>query len=349
MLSSAERSPPPCYCLEVNEVPISSNLKGEKSGGLKSKAGVRILSPKYQVTLSSSKAANCDENMNHPVLKAQTRLEEKHSENDDHINTREKQRRKVRVGYKTVCLREPNLIFWLTTAINIGLAIFLCVGVKMMRLEGLFLGITIGILGLSSMWYIVLCVLELSYFWNKHSRRDVEEILKSVLSQEPILELIMVCSHSEGSPHNPTTKVTHRAVRRLKFRECRDESRMISSGSVELGEYYLTKIKMQKRFVFKNKTDRQQFNKLKSDFIRSNSKDLHNEFSETFHLPRFEGRMLCECTEPGTDGRLPDLKIRRERGILFCALCLGPWYTLWINSFCGYQEYDIVKKISGLY
>jgi len=159
----------------------------------------------------------------------------------------------------------------------------------------------------------------------------------------------MVCSHNEEVYDAPRKKkVTYIAKRRLKFREWSDESRMVSSF-VELGEFYLTKIKMQKRFVFKNKTDREQFNKLKSDFIKSNSKDVDNKFSMTFHVPWFEERMFCEWTEKGKDGRHPDLKIRPGPGILFCALCLGPLYTLWINSFCGYQKYDIVKKISGLY
>jgi len=114
---------------------------------------------------------------------------------------------------------------------------------------------------------------------------------------------------------------------------------------VDLDEFYLTMVKLQKKFIFDNEASEAEYERQKSAFIAANSKDLENKFSEIFTIPGYKDCMLCDDKWKTNITRSP-LCLNIMFFILFHSLCLGPCYRWWFNSLCGIRAVDIIKELS---
>jgi hypothetical protein len=67
----------------------------------------------------------------------------------------------------------------------------------------------------------------------------------------------------------------------------------ISSPFPDIGSASLTRLTFEKEFVFADDESRSHFRNAKEQFIETNRKDLHYEFSEVFDMPGFQRHVLA--------------------------------------------------------
>jgi len=114
---------------------------------------------------------------------------------------------------------------------------------------------------------------------------------------------------------------------------------------VDLDEFSLTMVKLQKKFIFDNEASEAEYERQKSTFIAANSKDEDNKFSEIFTITGYKDCMLCDEKWKTNITRSP-VCLNILFFILFHSLCLGPCYRWWFNSLCGIRAVNIIKELS---
>jgi len=184
------------------------------------------------------------------------------------------------------------------------------------------------------------------YLWNSYKKEDFYKLLDFIGESHPTIEWHMECSHKEmtesedhDEPASEITVVTHTAKEFCNIKSSRD----ISEPIVGLDEFNFTMLNVGKIFVFKNEASESKYNIQKSLFIKINSKDDRNNFSEKFHFPGYKSRMLCHDFKSYSNAS--SLCIGYQFFVIFHLLLLGPCYRLWFKSRCGLREILIVKEI----
>jgi len=185
------------------------------------------------------------------------------------------------------------------------------------------------------------------YLWNSYNKEDFEKFLDFIGENHPTIEWHMECSHTETTmvddedgEHEETSKVvTHTAKEFCNIKSSSD----ISEPVVGLDEFNFTMLNVGKKFVFKNEASESNYNIQKSLFIKRNSKDTDNIFSEKFYFRGYESRMLCHDFKSYSNAS--SLCIGYQFFVIFHLLLLGPCYRLWFKSRCGLREILIVKEI----
>jgi len=102
-------------------------------------------------------------------------------------------------------------------------------------------------------------------------------------------------------------------------------------------------LNMRKTFVFKNEASESNYNIQKSLFIKRNTKDEQNNFSEKFEIPGYRSRMLYHDLK--SDSNASSLCIGYQFFVIFHLLLLGPCYRLWFKSWCGLREIIFVREL----
>jgi len=320
--SSKRRAPPPVY--------------NERSGLIQAIAAENIKADRLpkaqpQVNLAPADSKDCYFLMN-----------------DDELEEAEGPREGP--GWMSACRRSTHLKSWiLTVAIVCFLIILLLVLVGTIHIgrTGMIVAVCItAFLYLLEMF----CSSSFSYLTQTHEKDTVEVIVNRMKAATPSVKWHVQCYHYETRVHtstdkdgNTTTRTsqervnTWRATGYFQFVSWSD----ISAPLVGMDQYRLTKLKLKKRFAFDNNSTQAEFQRQKIYFRQSNNRDVHMDFTETFIVPGFKSRILCEAVE----GYRP-FCLNLRFYLLFHLIFLGPCYRWWFSSICGNKSLDIVKVLS---
>lgn len=256
----------------------------------------------------------------------------------------------VGVGCIDACKRSPHLKSWtltLTMVTVLTLLLLSLVGVMQIGRNAL-----IVVVGVTACLYLfeMFCSSSFSYLTQTHHKDAVGVIVKRMKAATPSVKWHIQCYHyetkvrwttdEEGRRKKNTTRErrnTWRATGYFQFDTWSDITKPLTG----MDQYRLTKLKVEKRFTFGNNATRNQFNSQKVFFRESNDRDTHMDFTETFIVPGFESRILCEAVE----GYRPWC-LNWGFYLLFHFMFLGPCYRWWFSSICGKKELDIVKVLS---
>ena len=78
----------------------------------------------------------------------------------------------------------------------------------------------------------------------------------------------------------------------------------ISSPFPDLGDNDLTRLTFSKTMVFADSASENHYSGCKRDFIRTNNRDVHMDFTESFHIPGFKPYVLATKNKDAVPGWL---------------------------------------------
>jgi len=256
-------------------------------------------------------------------------------------------------GCIPACKRNAHLKSWLLTLGTITLILLVIlvdtgtvwIGYDSMLVIYIFL----GVFGFSYLVEIC-CSSSFSYLRESHEQEATLALVHNMKKAAPCITWHVQCYHyetrhhtrrdSEGNIEHYTTQErvnTWSATENFRFNHWSDASPALGG----MGQFRLTKLKLNKRYVFANQFTKNEFNRQKVSFKENNRRDTHQDFSESFIVPGFKDRLLCEAVKGDKPGCL-----NAEYYCLFHLLFLGPCYRWWFSSICGNKTQEIVKLFS---
>jgi len=253
-------------------------------------------------------------------------------------------------GLIAACGRSPHLKSWTLTLGTICILILLIFAeIEVLDMNKTILIVCVSVFGLSYLVEIF-CSSSFSYLNQAHEKGTVKIIVRNMKKAKPSIHWFVQCYHyetrrytttdSDGNRKTKTKRVrvnTWSAAKYFQFHSWVDKSDPV----VGLDKFRLTKLRLTKSYMFDTTASQMEFDRQKASFKASNKRDTHQDFTETFNVPGFKSRILCEAME----GYRPYcLKLRFF--LLFHLLFLGPCYRWWFSSICGIKDLDIVKVIS---
>jgi len=165
----------------------------------------------------------------------------------------------------------------------------------------------------------------------------VETVVENMKSATPSIKWHMCCYHMERKGDHTLKSITHEATTHFSFNSWIDTTPPLRA----MDQFHLTILKLGKRYELDSAFTEAEFQRQKSDFVKENTQDEHQEFTETLILPGFQRNNLCEDVK----GYKPWC-LNSKIFLLFHLLCLGPCYRIWFSSRCGHKSVDIVKVLS---
>jgi len=179
------------------------------------------------------------------------------------------------------------------------------------------------------------------YLKQIHTKGNVTRIVNRIKRSKPSVNWHVQCYHYEERRTEDTTERvrvnTWSATQCFKFDSWFDDSAPLTG----MDQFQLTKLKLEKKFVFDNRKTAAEFRRQKDSFKASNRKDTHQEFSQDLIVPSFESNILSEAYK----GARPCC-LNRAFYLLFHLVCLGPCYRTWFSGICGKKRHDIIKVMS---
>jgi len=253
-------------------------------------------------------------------------------------------------GYKRACKRSPHLKSWTLTVTFVIMLIVL-----VLELSGLIKSnrnLMIGLVCFIALVYVseICCSNSCAYLREVNDKNATHSLVERMKAATPSIRWNIQCYHYETRVHKEkdenghvrtrTEKVridTHAAVGYFQYVAWCDTSAPLTG----MDNHRLTKLKIHKKFAFDSAMSQNEFKSQKAYFKRVNKRDKHFEFSETFIVPGFVSRILCEAQ----DGDKPYC-LKLKFYLLFHLIFLGPCYRWWFSSICGNKVLCITKILS---
>jgi len=257
-------------------------------------------------------------------------------------------------GYMDACRRSPHLKSW-TLTLAFGLALILLILV----LQGaITIDKSVIIIGVSLTGFVyvleMFCSSSFSYLSGTHEKEAVKIIVNNMKAATPSIEWHVECYHYETRHHTrrTTDREGHSHTEHYTTEErvntwtatgfFRYKSFVDASPPLRgLDKFKLTKLQLTKRYSFDNQASATNFQSQRANFREANRRDTHQDFNETFIVPGFKSKLLCEAIK-GYKPWCLNLKFY----LLFHLFCLGPCYRWWFSSICGNKRSEIVKIFS---
>jgi hypothetical protein len=218
-------------------------------------------------------------------------------------------------------------------------------------------------------WFLLACTIlcylyevlrSSEWFFLAHIKQaeSADSYIQGLKDTPPIIWWNLQCYHFENVKHETTEDyrddagqvkqrlrtesyeqkvVTHTARCLVQVSAWEDVSEALS---LNLQDYYCTKITLEKKFSFADHDSKMRFEEKKKKFIALNNKDTHHELKSSFEVAGFEERILASAH--------PELmpKMLRLHWFVLFSLCLMTVpYRLWFSSITGACRHCIHKEL----
>mmetsp|Transcript_12371 Transcript_12371/g.14915 ORF Transcript_12371/g.14915 Transcript_12371/m.14915 type:complete len:316 (-) Transcript_12371:110-1057(-) len=260
------------------------------------------------------------------------------------------------VGAKIGCLRDRHLrVTFFSIAFLIFLVLFSICKISSSCPFNFFDGSPLfwGVFTITSLCFIceTLCSNTFTYLRNINTSETLMELMDRLYKQKPNVTWSIQCYHyetrtrevteqdSDGHTHTRTETYeervnTHSAQGMLKYVGWSDVSTPLNQANIE--EYQMTKVSLKKEWIGDEGCNEQ-----RSNFISSNNRDTHYDFSENLCIEGFTPRVLSFVDI----AERPCLADWRWFLISHATVVFALPYRMWFSSRTGKVRTKVVKKI----
>jgi len=186
-----------------------------------------------------------------------------------------------------------------------------------------------------------------SYLLGTSGKEEVEDLLNAIMVATPRVRWHVQCYHYEKKngiiiKENGET-ITYSTWERVNTRSETEFFRFTSWSSkpsirIDISRTSLAKIRLMKKYSFKNALTKVEFQRQKNVFQQLNKHDTHQEFSESFEIPGFEDSILFEYRSIFTIWFL-----NLPYYLLTHLLLLSPLYRWWCSYMFVETSVEVLK------